>query len=128
MKTLSLILVLLGFQLQAQNKFVTEYRYDQKITISDVGNSSTVRIIKILAEGNGKSPRSTFYYLSFGQVLKVITREPKFVYNIESESMRLSGDVNYKGFDVSDYLLPIEVKFVFRQKSFLLKFFLLHLE
>jgi hypothetical protein len=117
MRTLTLILLFLGFQLQAQNKFVTEYRYDQKVTISDGGNSNAGPLIKILAEGNGKSPRSTFYYLSFGQLMKVITREPKFVYNIESESMRLSGDVNYKGFDVSDYLLPAEVKFALRQKA-----------
>jgi hypothetical protein len=117
MKTLSLLLILLGFQLQAQNKFITEYRYDQKVTISDGGNSNANRIIKILAEGNGKSTRSTFYYLSFTQVLKVLTREPKFVYNVESESMHLSGDVNYRGFDVSDYLLPNEVKFALRQKA-----------
>lgn len=117
MRTLTLLFLFLGFQLQAQNKFISEYRYDQKITISDGGISNATPIIKILAEGNGKSPRSTFYYLSFGQVLKVITREPRYVYNIESESMRLSGDVNYKGFDVSDYLLPIEVKFALRQKA-----------
>ncbi|MBK7966042.1 MAG: hypothetical protein IPK10_12705 [Bacteroidetes bacterium] len=117
MKTLSLLLVLVGFQLQAQNKFIKEYHYDQKITISDVAGSNATKIIKILAEGNGKSPRSTFYYISFGQVLNVITREPKFVYNIESESMLLSGDINYKGFDVSDYLLPTEAKFSLRQKQ-----------
>ncbi|MBK7682766.1 MAG: hypothetical protein IPJ26_10070 [Bacteroidetes bacterium] len=117
MRTLTLLFLFLGFQLQAQNKFVTEYRYDQKVTISDGGNSNAGAFIKILAEGNGKSPRSTFYYLSFGQLMYVITREPKFVYNIESESMRLSGDVNYKGFDVSDYLLPAEAKFALRQKA-----------
>lgn len=117
MRTLILLFLFLGVQLHAQNKFVTEYRYDQKVTISDGGNSNAGPLIKILAEGNGKSPRSTFYYLSFGQLMKVITREPKFVYNIESESMRLSGDVIYKGFDVSDYLLPIEVKFALRQKA-----------
>jgi hypothetical protein len=117
MRTLTLLLILLGFQLHAQNKFIKEYRYEQKVTISDGGNSNAGPIIKILAEGNGKSPRSTFYYLSFGQVMKVITRDPKFVYIIESESMHLSGDVNYKGFDVSDYLLPAEAKFALRQKA-----------
>ncbi|MBK9638498.1 MAG: hypothetical protein IPO63_12065 [Bacteroidetes bacterium] len=117
MRALTLLFLFLGLQLQAQNKFITEYRYDQKVTISDGGNSNAGPLIKILAEGNGKSPRSTFYYLSFGQLMKVITREPKFVYIIESESMRLSGDVNYKGFDVSDYLLPAEAKFALRQKA-----------
>ena len=117
MRTLTLLFLFLGFQLQAQNKFVTEYRYEQKVTISDGGNSNAGAFIIILAEGNGKSSRSTFYYLSFGQLMYVITREPKFVYNIESESMRLSGDVNYKGFDVSDYLLPAEAKFALRQKA-----------
>ncbi|MFN0188954.1 MAG: hypothetical protein ACKVQV_09650 [Bacteroidia bacterium] len=117
MRTLTLLFIFLGFQLQAQNKFIKEYRYEQKVTISDGGNSNAGPFIKILAEGNGKSIRSTFYYLSFGQVMKVITREPKFVYNIESESMHLSGDINYKGFDVSDYLLPAEAKFALRQKA-----------
>lgn len=117
MKSLSLILLLFGFQLQAQNKFITEYRFEQKVTISDGGNSNASAIINILAEGNGKSPRSTFFHFSFGQVLKVITREPKFVYQVTSEVMRLSGDINYRGFDMSDYLLPLEVKFALRQKA-----------
>ena len=114
---LFLLLATLSFQSYSQNSFIKDFHFDQKVIISDGGASHVASLIKILAEGNGKSIRSTFFYISFGQTLKIITREPKFVYIIESESPRLSGDITYRNFDVSDYLIPTEVKFNLRQRS-----------
>ncbi|MBL7924554.1 MAG: hypothetical protein JNL88_10185 [Bacteroidia bacterium] len=107
------------YHASAQNNFISEYRFNQKIIIADGSPSSpdAYPYIKDLAEGNGKSPRSTSFTIEFEQVLNVITREPRFVYKIESGALRLKGDIRYKGFDVSEYLLPAELKFSLRQKN-----------
>ena len=44
------------------------------------------------------------------------TREPNPVYRVESSKLRLSGDTRYKNFDVSDLLIPAQVKFELRLK------------
>jgi hypothetical protein len=103
---------------QAQNTAIKEFRTPQSVTISDGGPASpnATPIIKRLAEGYGKAPRSTFFQIEFDQVIRVNTREPNFVFRIESSLLRFKGDIKYKGFDVSEQLIPNELTYFLRMK------------
>lgn len=102
----------------AQNTFIRDFRFPQSVTISD-GNPAAPNVapfIRKLAEGNNKSIRATFFTIAFDQTLRINTREPDFVYRVENSKFRLSGDISYKGFEVSDLLIPVEVRFELRLK------------
>lgn len=71
-------------------------------------------VLRRLAEGHNKSLRSTAYYLEFETLLRVFTREPSYVYQVESSPFRFSGDIFYKGFDVSEQLSPDQIRFKLR--------------
>lgn len=112
----ALFLLLFSPVIVAQNRGFTEYRYPQRINIIEGSPASpnTDPLIRRLAEGNNKSPRSTAFTLEFECLLRVFTREPSYVYQVETSHLRLRGDINYKGFDVSDYLLPSDMQFKLR--------------
>ncbi len=102
-----------------QNQFIKEYRFPQKITIADGNPSSpnaSVFIYK-LAEGNGKTPRSTSFTIEFDQQLLVNTREVNHVFKISSGSLRLKGDIEYRGFDMSNELIPASLDYHLRLKK-----------
>ncbi|MFN8153260.1 MAG: hypothetical protein U0Y08_03095 [Bacteroidia bacterium] len=120
MKKLLLFLCIIVFPIQgkSQNTFIKEFRYQQKVTIADGAPASPNAgpIIKRLAEGNNKPPRSTSFIIEFEQIIRLNTREPNFVYRIDNSKLRLSGDIRYKSFDVSDLLIPVQLKFELRLK------------
>ncbi len=115
---LFLVFAMLSASVSSQNTFIKEFRYPQRITIADgaAASPNAAPIIKRLAEGNNKPPRSTSFFIEFDQVIKLNTREPNFVYRIENSKLRLSGDIRYKNFDVSDLLIPAQLKFELRLK------------
>ncbi len=103
----------------SQNLFIKELRFNQSIIIADGSPASPNASVLIskLAEGNGKTPRSTSFRIEFEQVLKVNTREPNFVFEIQSGKLRLNGDIAYRGFDMSEELIPAELTFILRLKK-----------
>ncbi len=88
----------------------------QNITIADGANTSpdAGSIISRLASGNGKGIRSTNFSIRFDQVLKQVSSESKLIYEISGDALKLSGDISYKGIDVSNYLVPDELKFILK--------------
>lgn len=115
---LFLVFAMFTASVSSQNTFIKEFRYPQRVTIADgaAASPNVAPIIKRLAEGNNKPPRSTSFIIEFDQVIKLNTREPNFVYRIENSKLRLSGDIRYKNFDVSDLLIPAQLKFELRLK------------
>ncbi len=113
-----LIIFISSINLSAQNTFIKDFRFTQKVTISDGSPASpnVAPVIRKLSEGNNKSIRSTYFTIDFDQVIRVNTREPNFVYRIESGKLRLNGDIYYKSFDVSEYLIPAELRYELRLK------------
>lgn len=113
-----LVALLIYLNLPAQNTFIKDFRYPQKITIADGSPAApnVAPIIRRLSEGNNKSIRSTYFTIDFDQTLRLNTREPDFVYRIESGKLRFSGDIFYKGFEVSEQLVPAELRFELRLK------------
>lgn len=109
---------LLAFSVKSQNTFIKDFRFTHRITIADgaIASPNAAPLIKRLSEGNNKPPRSTSFIIEFEQVVRMNTREPNPVYRVESSKLRLSGDTRYKNFDVSDLLIPAQVKFELRLK------------
>ena len=106
-------LVIAGLSLNAQTNPVSESILKQKIVITEFSNSSpdAAEVIRILAFGNNKPPRSTSFTINFDQKIKSNNREPNIVAVIESSKLILSGDIYYRGFDVSEYIYPASLNF-----------------
>ena len=109
-----LLILATRITLIAQNPFVKETKYNQHILIQDgaIASPNASPLLKILASGNGKSLRSTSFALDFEQLLRINTREPSVVYVIDNSAFHLSGDINYRGFDVSDQLVPADLSYI----------------
>ncbi len=63
-------------------------------------------ILRELAIGNNKPPRNASFAIDFTQIIKANFREPNIPVSIANDVMNLSGDIFYKGFDVSAFLYP----------------------
>lgn len=114
-----LFLLYFSFNLCAQNPFVRESSFNQRVVVAE--GSAAVKnvspLIRALSSAMGKPLRSTSFTIEFKQKLTVLTREPKFVYNVQSENFRLTGDVLYRRFDLSQELMPVQVDFQLRQRQ-----------
>lgn len=112
------LLLLFAMKAISQNIFIREFRFPQKVTVSDGSPSSpnAAVIIQKLAEGNGKTPRSTSFTIEFEQLLQVNTRERNHVFKITSGKLLLKGDINFRGFDMANELVPSELKYLLRLK------------
>lgn len=114
-----LFLLYFSFNLCAQTPFVRESSFNQKVVVAEgsaaVKNASP--LIRTLSAALGKPLRSTSFTIEFKQTLTILTRDPKFVYNVQSEDLRLSGDVEYRRFTIRKELMPQQVDFQLRQRQ-----------
>lgn len=111
----TLIFLVCSYALQSQS-FIRETRYNQDISIT-YGNPAAKdadEIIRRLADGNNKHPRSVAYRIETVQTLIINSKEPRIIYRVESSPLRINGDNRYRGFDVTGYLFPREMKFTLR--------------
>ena len=70
-------------------------------------------ILRELARGNNQRPERTEFSLRFRSDLQLTRRGNRLVSQVELRNFRLQGDFRYRGFDMSDVLLP-QVEFVLR--------------
>lgn len=105
--------VIVGFCLNAQPNPIRETIQQQKIVITEFSNASpdAAEVIRILAAGNNKPPRSTSFTINFEQKIKSNNREPNIVALIETGNLNLTGDIYYEGFDMSEYIFPALMNF-----------------
>ena len=110
-----LVLLVLAFNTKAQPLFVKEEKVNQQIEIKyALGNATYTTLINALAEGNGKDRYHTHFTISLAQTIVTSAREPLQHSLVTSKKMKLSGDVFYKGFDMSEQLTPSQIQFDFK--------------
>ncbi|HBS86311.1 MAG TPA: hypothetical protein DEA97_07130 [Bacteroidales bacterium] len=69
------------------------------------------RIIKRYADGKGVSVYTVRYTFSYKQKLQIVTKPGKVEFLATLEDVNYSGDIVYKGFQISGYLLPRTVSY-----------------
>ncbi len=115
MNKLLFLCLLFSIHIKAQNPFVKEETAQQQFTIKHNSNNTTTNpIIKALAGGNGKPLQNTQLKLTLNQTIITSTREPLQHSGIVSSALEISGDVYYKGFDVTPFLFPATIQYTFK--------------
>ncbi len=116
MKNIIIFLLLIqAIHANAQRPFVKEEKVRQQVVIKySLSANNTNGIITSLAEGNSKPQRNAQFTIAVDQTMLTGTREPLQQTSIVSEAITVSGDVHYKGFDVSNHLLPSQVRFIIK--------------
>ncbi len=114
-KIIIFLLLIQPFNANAQRPFVKEEKVHQQTVIRySLSANNTNGIITSLAEGNGKPQRNAQFTITTDQTMVSSTREPLQQTSIVSEEITVSGDVYYKGFDVSNLLIPSQVQFIIK--------------
>ncbi len=81
--------------------------------VSEPDSSSSVsnHLIREIAKGIPRRYDFTSYQVTFRQVLRVISTEAgQYEVNIDINETKCHGDVVYKGFDISDVLIPNKIR------------------
>lgn len=88
----------------------------QKVSVAYQPGSSdpSNEIIKILAQGNGKSFRNTTFTVNSEQVLNIQVQPALLQFTIRNKAFTVNGDVMYRGFDIHDDLLPAAVSYTLK--------------
>lgn len=83
-------------------------KFNQKVTVSPGPGTSTTSndILKILSEGNGKTPRNTLYTVATTQTVKAIYQNNSYVVTVQSSTPQVNGDIMYRGFSMETALIP----------------------
>ena len=107
---------LLTYTVSAQLSPIKETTQKVHIVVND-DQVDARDITRELAIGNNKPPRNASFSIDFTQIIRTNFREPNIPVSITNDIIKLSGDINYKGFDVHDVLYPASFSCVGRLSS-----------
>lgn len=74
-------------------------------------NTPLRNILKTLAQGNNKPIPATKFYFAYKQKSRIMKKNNTLEFIVEIQDINFSGDLNYKGFPMSEFLFPNEADF-----------------
>lgn len=74
-------------------------------------NTPLRNILKILAQGNNKPATTTKFYFAYKQKTRILKKNNTLEFIVEIQDINFSGDIKFKGFDMSEFLFPNEADF-----------------
>ena len=93
------------YQADQKKTFLVAYQYS-----SDYNQTVVNDILDILARSRNKPVSMTKFTITCDENIKVTRSGNKVNIMAEYQNMKLSGDVNYKDFDISDVLAPSQIQ------------------
>lgn len=108
------------YQLKAQQQLFLE-KTEEVYVVSGRNTDLTMEarsILQQLAEGQSRPFSSVEFSLKYQQTKKVVRNSTvKITSSVEASDFRIAGDVFYKGFDISEVLIPSEMSFDYALQS-----------
>ena len=115
MKLLAVILLSFAFIIVKSQQLIiyNDIKPETYLVKDEPGTKNTPlrNILKILAQGNNKPIVTTKFYFAYKQKTRILKKSNTLEFIVEIQDINFSGDINYNGFDMSEFLFPNEADF-----------------